>query len=80
MRVSIPPGTDEGEVLKVSSLVAMEYGIPKEVAERNIQVRDTIEDYPEFLLRMDYPVFHITYPPYLYLGYIMMHEETRKYL
>jgi len=59
---------------------AMEYGIPKEVAERNIQVRDTIENYPEFLLRMDYPVFHITNPPYLYLGYIMKHEETRKYL
>ena len=26
------------------------------------------------------PVYHITNPPYLYLGYIVKNEETRKYL
>ena len=56
------------------------YGIPKQIAEQNIILRDTIKDYPKFLLNSGLPVYHITNPPYLYLGYIAKHQETRKYL
>ena len=50
------------------------YGIPKELARENIRVRDTLKDYPE--IDGEFPVFHITNPPYLYLGYIRKHKEA----
>lgn len=59
---------------------AVRYGIPEALARKNIQKRDTIKDYPTFILRGDLPVYHITNPPYLYLGYITKHKETQKYL
>jgi len=59
---------------------ATKYGIPKKIARKNIVVRDTIKDYPSFITKMKYPPFHITNPPYLYLGYIRKHKETQKYL
>lgn len=59
---------------------AVKYGIPKELAAQHIIQRDTIKDYPMFLLNLDLPVYHITNPPYLYIGYIVKHEETQKYL
>ena len=58
---------------------AEKYGIPKDVAQKNILQKDTIKDYPEFILKLKYPPFHITNPPYLYLGYIRKHKETKKY-
>ena len=59
---------------------AIKYGIPKDIAERNIIQKDTIKDYPKFLLNLELPVYHITNPPYLYIGYIVKHKETQKYL
>ena len=59
---------------------AVKYGIPEEIAKENIQQRDTIKDYPKFLLNLELPVYHITNPPYLYIGYIAKHKETQKYL
>ena len=59
---------------------AVNYGIPKEIAEQNIVQRDTIKDYPKFLLNLELPIYHITNPPYLYIGYIVKHKETQKYL
>lgn len=59
---------------------AVNYGIPKEIAEQNIFQRDTIKDYPKFLLNFELPIYHITNPPYLYIGYIVKHKETQKYL
>jgi len=56
------------------------YGIPKEIAMENIKCLDTLQYYPEFLLNDNLPVFHITNPPYLYVGYIKKHKETQKYL
>ena len=56
------------------------YGIPREIAVQNITQRDTLRDYPEFLLHLDRPILHITNPPYLYLGYIVKTAETQKYL
>ena len=48
---------------------ARDYGIPKDIAEKNINQKDTIKDYPKFLLNLDLPIYHITNPPYLYIGY-----------
>ena|GEM_PF-234632 len=59
---------------------ATSYGIPREIAEKNIIQRDTIENYPDFITKLEFPVFHITNPPYLYRGYIPKQEETQKYL
>lgn len=56
------------------------YGISENTAKGNIIVRDNLEDYPKFLLRKKLPVFHITNPPYLYLGYIRKQKDTQKYL
>lgn len=59
---------------------ASKYGIPRKIAEKNIIQKDTIKEYPKFLLDLDLPIYHITNPPYLYLGYIVKHKETQKYL
>ncbi len=54
---------------------AVNYGIPEPLARENIQVRDTLQNYPEFLKDLKYPVYHITNPPYLYIGYIVKNSE-----
>ena len=59
---------------------AWKYGIPKETAEQNIKIRDNLENFPQILKQQKYSIFHITNPPYLYLGYIRKHNETQKYL
>ena len=56
------------------------YGIPKEIAENKIIIRDNLEDFPQILKKQNYSIFHVTNPPYLYLGYIRKHNETKKYL
>jgi hypothetical protein len=53
---------------------AINYGIPEDLAKENIKIRDTLKDYPE--INSKYPIFHITNPPYLYLGYIRKHKEA----
>ena len=68
------------ELVEKSILNALKYGIPKEIAQRNIIQRDTIKNYPTFILDSDLPVYHITNPPYLYIGYIVKHKETQKHL
>ncbi|MEM4134589.1 MAG: N-6 DNA methylase [Candidatus Micrarchaeia archaeon] len=59
---------------------ATKYGIPPEIAKQNILQRDSIKDYPKFLLKMRLPIFHITNPPYLYIGHIAKNQELREYL
>jgi hypothetical protein len=59
---------------------AVGYGIPEGIARRNIVQRDTIKNYPRYILDGDLPVYHITNPPHLAVDYIVKHEETRKYL
>lgn len=56
------------------------YNIPWEIAERNIRQRDNLESFPVELKKKEYPIFHITNPPYLYLGYIRKHEKTKRHL
>ncbi len=62
------------EMVERSVENAKNYGIPKEIARKNIQLRDTLQDYPEFK-HLKYPPYHITNPPYLYLGYIVKNSE-----
>ena len=68
------------ELVEKSILNAIKYGIPREIAEKNIVQRDTLKNYPTFIFDDDLPVYHITNPPYLYIGYIVKHDETRKHL
>lgn len=53
---------------------AKKYGIPYEIAKENIQLRDTLQNYPDFK-HLKYPPYHVTNPPYLYLGYIVKNSE-----
>jgi len=59
---------------------AMKLGIPEGIARQNITQRDTIKNYPTHILNLGLPVYHITNPPYLYIGYIVKHPEARKHL
>lgn len=59
---------------------AVRLGIPEALARQNIRQQDTLADYPEAILNSTLPVYHITNPPYLYLGYIVKHPETQPYL
>ena len=56
------------------------YGIPGEIALKNIKLRDNLASFPQILMGKKFPIFHITNPPYLYLGYIKKHKETQNYL
>ncbi|MFX1321541.1 MAG: N-6 DNA methylase [Promethearchaeota archaeon] len=56
------------------------YDIPREIANKNIKQRDNFAGFPKDLNKKDLPIFHITNPPYLYLGYIRKHQETQNYL
>tara|TARA_Y100000310_G_C20680871_1_gene815854 strand:- start:818 stop:2254 length:1437 start_codon:yes stop_codon:yes gene_type:complete len=56
------------------------FGIPQKIAKKNILLLDTLEKYPNFIKNLDYPIFHITNPPYLYIGYIVKTPEAKKHL
>ncbi|MHA1235970.1 MAG: N-6 DNA methylase [Promethearchaeota archaeon] len=56
------------------------YGISEELAHTNIKLRDNLESFPQKLKRQEFPIFHVTNPPYLYIGYIKKHKETQNYL
>lgn len=68
------------EMVKKCRFVAQRYGIPEEIAKKRILIRDNLENFPQFLKKSEFPIFHITNPPYLYLGYIRKHNETQKYI
>ncbi|MHB1708077.1 MAG: N-6 DNA methylase [Thermoplasmataceae archaeon] len=54
------------------------YGIPTEIAEKNISINDGLRAFPKF--KTKFRVFHVTNPPYLYLGYIAKTAAVRPYL
>ncbi len=68
------------EIIEKARLNSLKYGIPREIAEKNIKKMDTIENFPTFLLNLKYPIFHITNPPYLYIGYIVKNDNAKSYL
>ncbi|MHA1310528.1 MAG: N-6 DNA methylase [Candidatus Helarchaeota archaeon] len=68
------------ELVEKAIINATNYGISINIAQKNIIVKDTLSSFPKFILNSTIPVYHITNPPYLYIGYIMKHKETNKYL
>ncbi len=68
------------EMVSKSIENAISHGIPLETAKCNIKLRNNLESFPESLKKKGKPIFHITNPPYLYLGYIRKHKETEKHL
>jgi len=52
---------------------AIFYGVPKNIAIKNIIQQDTLKNFPNQLLNLETPIFHITNPPYLYIGYVVKH-------
>ena len=56
-----------------------EYSIPPEIAYENIQLKDNLESFPTELKKSNFPIYHITNPPYLYIGYIKKHQKDNKY-
>jgi len=68
------------EMIQESIRNALGYEIPLEIAQKNILLRNNLENFPEFLKKRRFPIYHITNPPYLYLGYIRKHKETQNYL
>ena len=68
------------EMIQESIKNALGYEIPLEIARKNILLRNNLENFPEFLKKRRLPLYHITNPPYLYLGYIRKHKETQDYL
>lgn len=59
---------------------AKNYGIDENIAKQNIKLRDNLKNFPKFLKTFKFTPYHITNPPYLYLGYIRKHKETQNYL
>jgi len=68
------------EMVQKSIENAVAYGIPFSIAKKNIKQRDNLATFPKELKEKQLPIFHITNPPYLYLGYIRKHKETQRYL
>lgn len=59
---------------------AVALGVPESLARQNIRQQDTLAHYPEEVAHSALPVYHVTNPPYLYLGYIPKQPETQTYL
>jgi len=68
------------EMVDICIKNAKNYGIPPEVASNNIKLRNNLESFPISLKNEQLPLYHITNPPYLYLGYIRKHKETQEHL
>ncbi len=67
------------EMVEKSIEKAKSYGISDKIARRNIKQRDNLRSFPSSLKDKTLPIYHITNPPYLYLGYIKKHPETKPY-
>ncbi len=70
----------QSEMIQKCIEIAKSYKIPIDLAKKNIVQRNSLESFPKFLKSKKYPIFHITNPPYLYLGYIRKHEDTKIHL
>jgi len=68
------------EMVEKAVKKACGYGILEDIARQRIMIRDTIKDYPTFILNSEFPVFHITNPPYLYKGYIAKQKSNKRLL
>ncbi|MBN1801898.1 MAG: SAM-dependent DNA methyltransferase [Candidatus Lokiarchaeota archaeon] len=70
----------QASMIKKCTENTIKYGISPKIAKSKIILRDNLINFPEFLKVEKLPLYHITNPPYLYLGYIRKHEETQGFL
>lgn len=59
---------------------AISLGIPESIAVRNILIWDSLESYPPEALLTTLPCYHITNPPYRYIGRIAKTPQIRRHL
>lgn len=57
-----------------------EFGLPRPLIDERVVLADSFREYPKHLGSSPYPVFHITNPPYLYLGHIRKNKEFSVHL
>ena len=60
------------EMIEKARLKAIQYGISEENAKKNIIQQDS---FLTSKIKSNYPIFHITNPPYLYKGYIAKYKK-----
>ncbi len=70
----------QSEMVEYCIQRAVQLGIPETLARQHIRQQDTLAHYPTEILESPLPVWHVTNPPYLYIGYIVKHPETQRYL
>ncbi len=70
----------QDSMVQVCKKKAQLLNIPLDLINRNIFKRDNLNSFPDHLKTSKYPLFHVTNPPYLYLGYIKKHPKTAPYL
>lgn len=58
---------------------AMALGVSADVARRRIRVLDTLLIYPEDIFQAEKPVYHVTNPPFLYLGLAKKRAEWSRF-
>jgi len=69
------------EMVQRARYRASNYGIPPDLASKRIVVRNTFEQYPiDIFKKSNTKIFHITNPPYLYIGYIVKNKQARFWL
>lgn len=61
----------QSELVEKSIIKAKYYGVPENIAIENIIQKDTLQRFPKNILQRKLPIYHITNPPYLYIGYIV---------
>ncbi len=67
------------EMVKRAVKRAVSYGIPEELACERIRINDSLRHFPAELTSVRTKVYHVTNPPYLYLGYIRKNSELSHY-
>lgn len=68
----------EKDMIEKAVKNAISSGISEETARKNIKQYDSLKEFPK--INSKFPIFHITNPPYLYIGYIQKHRETLEHL
>lgn len=68
------------KMIQICKKKALSLGISHKLIENNIIASDNLANFPKLLKNKKYPIYHITNPPYLYLGYIQKNEDTQSHL
>ncbi|MBU3912830.1 MAG: N-6 DNA methylase [Nanoarchaeota archaeon] len=63
----------DSEMIEKAVQNAIKLGISEELARKNIKQHDSLASFPK--IESKFPIFHITNPPYLYIGYIQKNAK-----